>query len=71
MSIDRYLSVKIKKWRAQYLKSKTAVILSISVGAVIMLMNLTFVSLINYDTAQSNITCFTDNVYISQMQVND
>ena len=69
MSIDRYLSVKIKKWRAQYFKSKTAIILSICVGAAIMIMNLTFVSLISYDSVKSNITCFTHNVFAKQMQV--
>ena len=43
--------------------------LSICVGAAIMIMNLTFVSLINYDTVKTNITCFTESVFIEQMQV--
>ena len=69
MSIDRYLSVKLIKWRTEYFKSKTAVKFSICVGVVIMVMNLTFGSLINYDTAKSNITCFTDIAFIKQIKV--
>ena len=69
MTIERYLSVKIRKWRTKYFKSKTAVIVSISVGLAIIIMNMTFVSLIDYDTATTNITCLTDNYIIQQMTV--
>ena len=70
MTIERYLSVKIRKWRTKYFKSKTAVIVSISVGLAIIIMNMTFVSLIDYDTATTNITCLTEKHMTYQMKFN-
>lgn len=40
MTIERYLSVRFKKWRTNYFNSKHAVILSSVIGFVIFLKSL-------------------------------
>ena len=69
MSLERYFSVKIRKWRIVYFKPKTAILISISMGVILFIINMTFVSLINYDTKATNITCYIDDNFTKDMEV--
>ena len=69
MSTERFLSARIVKWRSSYFKTREAIILSISIGVIIMIINTSFVSLMDYDTATTNITCLVSDMNIVTMQV--
>jgi hypothetical protein len=69
MSIERYLSVQILKWRTDYFKSKHAIIVSLTMGLILATINLSFVLNIHYDTEKTNITCFLDDVFSAIMIV--
>jgi hypothetical protein len=70
MTVERYLSIRIIKWRLSYFKTKEAIILSISMGLFLSIMNASLVSFIDFDTAKTNITCFVDEQFTRIMQVN-
>jgi hypothetical protein len=70
MTVERYLSIRIIKWRLSYFKTKEAIILSISMGFILSIMNASLVSFIDFDTAKTNITCFVDEQFTRIMQVN-
>ena len=40
MTVERYLSARIIKWRSSYFKSKQAVILSIVMGIILTIMKI-------------------------------
>ena len=69
MSIERYLSVRIIKWRTSYFKTNGAIFASIAMLIILVIINLSFVLFINYDTAETNITCFVDDVFTHDMEV--
>ncbi len=69
MSMERYLSVQILKWRTDYFKSKHAIIVSLAIGLIISTINLSFVLNIHYDTEKTNITCFFNDVFAAIMIV--
>jgi hypothetical protein len=69
ISIERYLSLKIKKWRILYFKPIEAFILSIAIGIFICSMNLTLVLFIDYDMKKTNTTCFLSDNFIVSMRV--
>ena len=69
MTVERYLSARIIKWRSSYFKSKQAVILSIVMGIILTIMNASFVSFIDFDTAATNITCLISDGNIETMNV--
>jgi hypothetical protein len=69
MTVERYLSIRIIKWRSSYFKSKQAVILSIVMGIILIIINGSLVSFIDYDTAKTNITCLISNGNIDTMSV--
>lgn len=68
MSFERYLSVRVIKWRTSYFKTKEAFILSIFTGLILSIINVSFVSLIDYDT-NNNETCLVDDIYSIEMRV--
>ena len=70
MTTDRYLSIRILKWRTVYFKSKQSIILSVSVGLILLIMNVFFVSFIDYDTSRTNVTCFFDDTFAITLKVN-
>ena len=69
MTVERYLSVRIIKWRTSYFKHKHAIILSIVMGLILSIMNTSFVSFIEYDPVKTNITCFISYGFIKTMNV--
>jgi hypothetical protein len=69
MTVERYLSIRIIKWRSSYFKSKQAVILSIVMGIILTIINGSFVSFIDYDTATTNITYLISKGNIDTMSV--
>jgi hypothetical protein len=69
MTVERYLSVKIKKWRLTLFKTKAAIIVSIILGIILLTLNMTLSLLIDYDTKATNITCFVSDDFTKTMQV--
>lgn len=69
MSVERFLSVRIIKWRTSYFKTRESVIASIAMLIVLIIMNFSFAAFIDYDTAETNVTCFTSDGFTNVMQV--
>ena len=69
MTVERYLSVRFKRWRMELFKSKTAAIVSVLIGLILFSINLPLALSINYDAQNPNVTCFTSDFNIIDMQV--
>jgi hypothetical protein len=68
MSLELFLSVRIRKWRSQYFKPKSALIVSIIAILTIFSLNFGMAVFMVYDK-NPNANCFVSDFYTKSMQV--
>lgn len=68
MTFERYLSIRFLNWRL-YNKPKTAIIISSVIGAVLFIINVSFMINLKFTNDNSTVGCFGEDTYLIWMQV--
>ena len=71
MTIERYLSIKIKKWRMGKSQIKIAFILAVAAGLVSFILNSSFAFVLSNADYPANISCYDTTEYSVWMIVSE